>query len=420
MKLIGEIMSNIVLHTLLFPPDGNSNAYIFADIAQELQKKGHVVTVIATTPHYSILPENMNKQPLKDGNKKWYKISNFNGIKCYHIVVPPEKGTMLKRLFTYINFHRHAIKLSKYSQIKADVVITQSPPLSIGVINAMIAKRKKAKSVYVVQDLFPDGPITQGKIKNKLIIFLLRKIERYVYKKNDAVIAISDGIKEHLNQRIPKNKILRTIPNFVDTQIYHPIPKENVLSNLYEVKNKFVISYVGNIGNAHDLSPILYCAKELQEYDIEFIIAGSGIKKEYYENIARVEGLNNVKFIGYQKREDTPMINAFSDVCLVMLAPHVKGYSFPSKIYTIMGMAKPMILMCSSECNAAEFIQKTKSGWVVESGHCEEFTALIKELNYNRELLNQFGDNSLKAVLDGYTKESVGKQYDELIKELCE
>jgi len=413
-------MADIILHTLLFPPDATANSYIISDIALELRKYGHNLTVITSTPHYSVLQENFEKQPLIEGEKRWYKKSDFHGIECYHIVVPAEKGNMLQRLMTYIKFHLRALMLARKKDIKADVVITQSPPLSVGIINAMIAKKKKAKGVYIVQDLFPDGPITQGKIKSRLVIKFLRSIEKRVYRRNDAIIAISEGIKGHLQSRVPAGKILRMIPNFADTAIYHPLPKDNPLAEKFDVKGKFVVSYVGNIGNAHDLSPILYCAKKLKDLDIEFVIAGNGIKEEYYRNVAKEDNLTNVKFIGYQKREDTPYINAFSDICLVLLAPHVKGFSFPSKIYTLMAMAKPIIVVCSPESNAAQFITGSKAGWAVESGHCDEFTALIKELYFNRELLSQVGSNSLRVVEEGFTKECVGKQYNELIRELCQ
>lgn len=413
-------MANILLHTLVFPPDGNSNAFIFGDIALELQKHGHKVTVISTTPHYSILQDALDKQPFTNGEKDWYKKSNFHGIECYHIVVPDEKGSMIQRLKTYIRFHRCALKLSKIIGSKVDAVIAQSPPLSIGIISSLMAKTKKAKSVYIVQDLFPDGSIAQGKIKNKLIIKILRAVEKSVYKRNDVIVAISKGIKGHLKQRIPKNTLLRLIPNFVDTDIYYPMSKVNSLSLELKTNKKFVISYVGNIGNAQDLSPVLYCAKQLKSLDILFIIAGSGIKKDYYESQAKREKLNNIKFIGYQKREVTPLINALSDVSLVMLAPHIKDYSFPSKIYTLMGMAKPIVLMCSSGCSATEFVSRTKSGWVVKNGHNEKFTALIQKLYSNPEILNEAGSNSLKTVEKRYTKEFVGKEYNELIKELCQ
>jgi len=390
-------MADILLHTLLFPPDGNSNAYIFADIALELQSLGHKVTVIATTPHYSILEANLGQQPLLDGDRKWFKKSNF----------------------PFWNFHRRALQLAGRSDIKADVVISQSPPLSVGLINALIAWRKKAKSVYVVQDLFPDGLITQGKIKSRLLIAALRLLERSVYSNNDATIAISDGIKGHLENRVPKSRILRTIPNFVDTSIYHPMPKDNPLAVKYGVEGKFVISYVGNIGNAHDLSPILFCAKALKDLDIAFVIAGNGIRESYFREKARAEGLSNVQFLGYQKREDTPYINAFSDICLVLLAPHVKSFSFPSKIYTLMGMGKPVVIVCSPESHAADFVTQSGSGWAVPCGGHEEFTALVKHLYEHRELLEPCGRNSIQLVERGYTKAIVGRRYDDLVRELC-
>lgn len=411
-------MANVLLHTLLFPPDGNSNAYIFADIALELQKYGHKVTVLTTTPHYGVVQENLDRQPFSEGKHNWYKRSSFHDIDCYHIVVPPEKGSIKQRLITYLKFHFRAFMLSGYEDIKADIVISQSPPLSIGILNTLIANRKRAKSVYVVQDLFPDGLITQEKIKNPILIRLLRFVEKMVYSHNDAIIAVSEGIRLNLSKRVPEKILLKTIPNFVDTDIYHPMPKNNQLALKYQTGNHFIISYVGNIGNAHDLSPILYCARQLRDLDIKFIIAGNGIRKGYYENETIAAGLDNVQFIGYQKREVTPMINAFSDICLVLLAPHVRDFSFPSKIYTLMAMAKPIILMCSPECDAAEFINVTKTGWVLESGQREQFTALIKELYNNRQLLNQFGDNSLDQVVK-FTKISVGRQYDQLIRELC-
>lgn len=411
-------MANILLHSLVFAPDGNSNAYIFSDIALELQKAGHNVSVITTTPHYSVLQDNINSQPFSNGMKKWYKQSSFWGIPCYHIVVDPEKGGLINRISTYLRFHWYALRLAKFKDIKADVVIAQSPPLTVGIINYMIAKIKNAKAIYIVQDLFPDGPIEQGKIKNKILIKALRIIEKKVYTKNDAIIAISDGIYGHLKERVPSTKTLGIIPNFVNCEIYHPLPKNNYIIDEYNLKSRFVVSYVGNIGNAHDLSPLLYCAKQLKDINVTFLIAGSGIRKDYFETMAKEDHLDNVIFMGYQKRENTPYINAISDICLVMLAPHVKSFSFPSKTYTLMAMGKPIIVMCSNESNVADFITNTRSGWVVDSGKNEEFTALIKELYNNRSLLDEVGANSLQAVQDRYTKEIVGNQYSNLIGDL--
>ena len=56
-------MSKILIHTIVFSPDGVSTAYIYNDIALRLQQGGHQVLVLTTTPHFNALPENLQRQP---------------------------------------------------------------------------------------------------------------------------------------------------------------------------------------------------------------------------------------------------------------------------------------------------------------------------------------------------------------------
>ena len=48
----------------LFSPDGVSTAYLYNDIALRLQQSGYVV-VLTTTPHFNIVPEQVEKQPMR-------------------------------------------------------------------------------------------------------------------------------------------------------------------------------------------------------------------------------------------------------------------------------------------------------------------------------------------------------------------
>lgn len=411
-------MAKILMHSLLFAPDATANSYIFSDIASQLQRNGHEISVITTTPHYGVLQENLDKQPLLQGKRKWYKVSDFHGIKCFHVVVPTEKGGMIQRLKTFIKFHYCALKLPKVENILADIVLTESPPLTIGIINGWIAKKLHAKGIYVVQDLFPDGPIVQGKIHNPVIISILRYLEKKVYRLNDCTVAISDGIKNNLENRVPANKMLVRIPNFVDTDIYHPSEKDTAFLSQYNLKDKFVVSYVGNIGNAHDLSPIFECAERMRNEPIEFLIAGNGIKESYYRSIAEEKSLGNVHFLGYVQREETVKINSISDIGLVMLAEHVKGTSFPSKIYTIMGSGKPVLICCSQECDAMEYVEHNRIGWGITCGDVEAFFVLIKRLMNAPSEIEERGKNALSLVRQENTKEAVGKAYNRLIKQL--
>jgi colanic acid biosynthesis glycosyl transferase WcaI len=411
-------MAKILMHTLVFPPDANSNGYIFADLSRELRKLGHEIIVLTTTPHYALEPESLKRQPLTPARGKWLMQSSFEGIPCYHVVVPAVKGGIRRRMLTAVKFHLGALVAGMGAACTCDVVLTQSPPLSIGLFSAWIARRHGAKSIFVAQDLFPDGPIRQGKLKNPVFIRFLRWMERTVFRKSDAVTSISDGLVELLRPRVPAGKPLKAIPNFVNTDLYHPIARKNEFSSRHGLDDRFVVSYVGNLGNAQDFNPVFAAAESMKDLAITFLLVGSGIKEQALAAEIKSRRLQNILMPGYQPRELTPLINAASDVCLVLLAPHVKNASFPSKIYTLMASGKPVVLYGDPLADVAKFVASNGIGWVVPNGDMAGFGALLKRLYDNRDELAGPSRTGVERVRQSFTAEAVAKEYSHLIASL--
>lgn len=411
-------MAKILLHTLLFPPDANSNAYIFGDLAKELKRLGHDIIILTTTPHYAVDEQALQRQPLIAVRGRWLFRSVYEGIPCYHIAVPPHKGGAKTRIITALKFHCLGFFTAMGDEFKCDIVLSQSPPLSIGLLSACIARRHGAKSIYVAQDIFPDGLIRQGKIKNFLLIRLLRLLERLVYKQSDAICSISDGLVEVLRSRVPKNKILRSIPNFVNTDLYKPLSRKNAFATTHMLDDKFVVSYVGNLGNAQDFTPVLEAAAACRDLPIKFLLVGSGIKEKMLADEIARRGLDNIELTGYQSRERTPLINAASDLCLVLLSPHVLNFSFPSKVYTLMACGKPILLYGHPEADVAKFVRDEGVGWVISSGDLDGFVDILRKLCLNRSELAEYGKRANTTVCERFTAQVVGEQYHALIQDL--
>ena len=55
----------ILIHSLIFSPDGVSTAYLYNDIALKFQENGYEVLVLTTTPHYNVVESQLAAQPLK-------------------------------------------------------------------------------------------------------------------------------------------------------------------------------------------------------------------------------------------------------------------------------------------------------------------------------------------------------------------
>lgn len=412
-------MTKVLIHSLVFTPDGVSNAYLYRDLAVELQKKGHQVTVLTTTPHYNVIPEESEKQPV---HKKWgglFSVSNIGEVLVVHIPMFKKSSKIISRIISALWFHIEAIILGLIKIGHQDIVISSSPPLSAGLIGAFLARMWSAPSVYIVQDVFPDGLIRQGKIRSKIIIWILRKIELLVYKANDKVVVIGKSFYQTLINRIKEKNKLSIIENFVDVDLYKPISRYNAISAKYGLDNDFIVSYVGNIGNGQDFGPVIYSAERLRHLPIKFVFAGDGIMRKKLEKEIIDKDLSNVIVLGYVPRDITPLINASSDVCLVLLSSHIKGDGFPSKIFSIMACARTVIVTADEGSDLKRVVLESGCGHVVQVGNNKTFLEAIINVYEEREALKKEGERAREYVVQNYSKQAIAIKYEKMIKELC-
>ena len=144
----------ILIHTLIFSPDGVSTAYLYNDIALRFQKEGYEVVVLSTTPHFNVVKEQLGKQPLKWKIPGIYKESNFHGIRVLHVPQKKFKSTVL-RILGFVYWHIISFILGLCIR-KVDVIVSPSPPLSIGMVNLILSWLKGCKVIYNVQEIYPD------------------------------------------------------------------------------------------------------------------------------------------------------------------------------------------------------------------------------------------------------------------------
>ena len=193
------INRKILIHSIVFSPDGVSTAYLYNDIALGFKKNGYEVVVLTTTPHYNIVIEDSAKQPLRPKLMGLFYESSFNEIRVIHVPLKKYKSTTL-RILSFIYWHLFSFFIG-LSINKIDFILSPSPPLSIGFVSILIAKIKKAKIVYNVQEIYPDLLINQGGLKSKLIINILKWLEKFVYNTSNAVITIDQLFYNQIKNR---------------------------------------------------------------------------------------------------------------------------------------------------------------------------------------------------------------------------
>lgn len=411
----------ILIHSLVFSPDGVSTAYLYNDLAIGFQEAGYDVVVLTTTPHYNILEQELLKQPLRKRLLGLYSISSFHGIKVYHIYQKKYKNTLL-RVLGFIFWHGMSMIIG-LRQSNISLILSPSPPLTIGFVSIILAKIKGAKVAYNVQEIYPDFLVNLGSLKSVIAIRFLKWLERFVYKYSDAVITIDQIFYDTIKGRINEQSKLSVIPNFVDTSVYSRTDDFSVLDErLFPPTSALKIMYAGNIGYAQDWEPLLSLADMLKGKPIKFFIVGEGVLKESIQKIVDKKSLDNIHLLPYQARSSMSAVLSYADLHFIFMHPSMDKQGFPSKVYTLMSCAKPMLVISGKETPLYRFLEDKGCAFLIDSQQNSDASNLLKKILENcltdSELLRKMGENGEKIVKEYYSKEIVLSQYITLVKNI--
>jgi colanic acid biosynthesis glycosyl transferase WcaI len=410
-------LKRVLIHSIVFSPDGVSTAYLYNDIAFGLVDNGFDVVVLTTTPHYNLIESELEKQLLSKKLFGLYYVSYFNGILVYHIPLKKYKST-LKRIISFVYWHLASLILGLTLK-RISFVLSPSPPLSIGFVSLMISKIKGAKAIYNVQEIYPDLLINQGNLKSSLIINLLKKFEKFIYNNSDAVVTIDNVFYSTILPRFKDSRKLHIISNFVDTDLYKPLTNQQSLPEIFGQENKKIkILYAGNIGFFQDWEPVIYAAKELSTENVEFWIIGEGVQKSYLEKEIRDLNLTNVRIFPYQRRELIPIINNHVDIHFISINKQMEQEGFPSKVYTIMACAKPLIVITGQKTPLYNFLEGKNCSELVTSDRNVNFTNAIRKLASDEKLRKFLGVNGYNEIINNYTKKFIVSNYANLLNSL--
>ena len=408
----------ILIHTLIFSPDGVSTAYLYNDIALAFQKNGWDVVVLSTTPHFNVVEEQLAEQPLKWGVWGLYKKSSFKGIPVYHVPQKKFKSTLL-RLVGFVYWHIVSFLMALFMK-NIDVILSPSPPLTIGRLNNWLGKLKGCKVVYNVQEIYPD---ILNKPETSLVHRYLRSMERKVYNQSDAVTTIDQIFYDTIVDRFEDRSKLHIIPNFVDADLYKSgVSTAELDKSLFPENDNIKLLYAGNIGWAQDWKPLVKLAEKTRNLPVEYFLIGMGKMRSWVEEQKQTLGLDKLHILDYQPRHLMPAILAYSDLQYIFMTPESEGMGFPSKVYTIMACGRPLLVCSGENTPIVNFLKPIGCAKLITDHDLDRKTDEMSQwlAGITREKLREMGAKGEAIVKAEYAKEIVTNKYVELVNSLLE
>ena len=155
-------------------------------------------------------------------------------------------------------------------------------------------------------------------------------LSKKLYRTVDHTITISDSIKETLiKKRVSADKI-SVVHNWAKKED-ETFPIIN-FKEKYQLEDKFVVLYAGNIGKFQNVKMILEVAKLVSNPEIVFVIQGDGIERKELEKIATDNKIKNVLFLPQVPLVYMPGTYRAVDINLVTLKPTIYKTALPSKL----------------------------------------------------------------------------------------
>lgn len=270
--------------------------------------------------------------------------------------------------------------------------------------------------VFEVRDLWPESAIDTGVLTNKTLIKLSYWLEKKSYKSASWVNVLTPAFEKVL---IEKKNIrpdrISMIPNGADLDIFKPGELNNWVRDKHNLKDKFVITYVGAHGRANHLSQLLDSAEKLKDHpDIVIMLVGDGMEKPMLKKRAAEMNLDNVVFVDAVSKEKIIDYIAASNVCTAVLKK-VDTFKtvYPNKVFDYMSAKRPIILAIDGV--ARKLIEDANSGIYTEPENVTEFVSAVLKLKNDPELCQQCGEKGFAFVKENFDRKVLLHKYTDII-----
>ncbi len=387
----------------LYYPEETSTGYYLTKIAEGLAASFDV-KALCGQPNYS---KRGNFAPKKEIHK---------GVEIFRVwATTLDKNVIVYRLLNMLTLSFSIFIKALFSFQKNERVLVVTTPPLLPFIAALASIARGANYVLLIHDNYPEILIAVGKTKkNSLLVKILDFFNRRLYKYASKIIVVGRDMEELVEKKIRGFDVpIECIPNWAELEGVKPSNRaENQLLKQFNLSEKLVFLYAGNMGHPNDLESIVKCSEKLRDNsEFHFIFLGGGVKKKWLEKKIEQKNLTNVTLLPPRPRSEQNIFLNACDVALVSLVKNMWGVSMPSRTYNILAVGKPILALTEANSEVARVIQEDDLGWIVSPNNPEKLFQTIIEISRKRPQLTVMGIRARNAAIEKYSVEIAVQKY---------
>jgi colanic acid biosynthesis glycosyl transferase WcaI len=354
-------MPRIIFLNRYFYPDHSATSQILSDLAFHLAAAGRNVHVVTSQQIYD------------DPAARLPSDEVVNGVHVHRVSTTRfGRSNLIGRGLDYLTFYwsmwRYIVSIAQ----RGDILVAKTDPPLLSILAIWVSKRRSTHLINWLQDLYPEiaiefgVPFLKGPVGGAIAWLRNRSL-----RSADANVVLGQSMAARVRACGVAEDYIHIIPNWTDDKGITPVPMaENPLRREWQLEDKFVIGYSGNLGRAHEFETVLAAAETLRD-DLRFVFIFVGGGKQFDELCRRVHARKlerTFRFFPYQDRTVLKYSLSLPDVHWLSLRPQFEGLIFPSKLYGIAAAGRPVIAITARTGEIADLVAQHDCGLAIEPG----------------------------------------------------
>jgi glycosyltransferase involved in cell wall biosynthesis len=311
----------------------------------------------------------------------------------------PQWGTTMggaRRMLRFLHFARLATRVGK-RLARPDVVFATHTPLTIGLSGIKLSRHFGVPFVFEVRDLWPQALINFGALKNSLVIWWLRHMERKIYRAADHIVALSPGMKAGVVQTGVPDEQVTVITNGSDLDLFRPDLDGSEARRRLGLGDSFAAVYTGGMGLSNGLRYPIEAARVLQERNntrIKIVLHGDGAHRPQLERLVRQYNLKNLIFSPLvPDKAEVARIVAACNVCMTIYQATRKEQTWsPNKLFDALAAGRPVLINVPGWLE--RLVEDNGCGRFVDPDRPEALADALEELAGAPDLCQDMGRNA--------------------------
>ena len=274
------------------------------------------------------------------------------------------------------------------SDVKFDLILYSTPPITLVNVIQYIKKRDDAKTYLLLKDIFPQNAVDIGMMSATGVKGILykhfRKVEKKLYTVSDRIGCMSQANVDYVikyNPEVDPDKV-EICPNCIEVQDMSITDEERVaIRNKYGIpQDKKVFVYGGNLGRPQGIPFIVECLKKLNGHpDAYFLVVGDGTEFGKLQAFMDDVKPTNIQLIKRLPKEDYDQLVCACDVGLIFLDHRFTIPNFPSRLLSCLQAGLPVLAATDPNTDIGRVITEGGFGWWCESNDVSAFEAAVEK-----------------------------------------